>query len=260
MSDMSSIDQSKLFCLFKGEVGTRKSTCALSFPKPIYFFDYDGKMDALALPQKAWGISDKDIHYDYYTDWQNAKIKLEGFQTTCPYKTLVIDSVTSWADAINRQTLKTKGSGKMIGTIPVNSIEDFNAEDSALKEGIALLKDIKKYHKINIILIAHIIQREVKSADGQTHMSRTIVTAGKAIAQKIPAYCSEIYHFNIEPGIIVGSGGKYGLLTTHTGDDFARTSLPLESKILFGNDPLYDKYLIPAINKMKPPSPSEITK
>lgn len=242
-----------LYCLFKGEPGTRKSSAALSFPKPIYYFDWDNKMDALMLPMRAWNINPKEVNYDTYTDWNKGKTKLEALQSNCPYKTIVIDSITSLGDAINRQTLKFKGGkdgGKSIAGILVNSIEDFNAEDSALKEMVALTKDIRNYHKVNIILIAHIIQKEIKSSDGKTHMSRIIVTAGKGIAQKIPAYCSEVYHFNIETGFDPSAGGQYALLTTHTGDDFARSSLPLPNKIVFGNDNLYDKWIKPSIDKM----------
>lgn len=254
MPTLEIVDYSKLFCLFKGEPGTRKSSAALSFPKPIYFFDFDGKIEALGRPMQAWGINPKEVVFDPYKDWSSFLKQLEQFQVKCPYKTLVVDSITSCADAINRQTLKIKGKdggGKTVASIPVNSIEDFNAEDSALKEMIALLKDIKQYHKINIILIAHVIQKEMKSQDGKTHMSRTIVTAGKGIAQKIPAYCSEIYHFNIKTDMDIRKGGQYACLTVHTGDDMARSSLPIESEIVFGNEPLYDKWIAPAIDKMQ---------
>lgn len=255
MPNLESVPSDSLFCLFRGEPGTRKSSCALSFPKPIYYFDFDQKMEALHLPSRAWKINPKEVMFDTYMDWNMARGKLEQFQVTCPYKTIVIDSITSCADAINRQTLKVKGGkeggGKMIASIPVNSIEDFNAEDSALKELVALLKDIRNYHKINVILIAHVIQKEIKSSDGKTHMSRVIVTAGKGIAQKIPAYCSEIWHFNIKTGFDISKGGQYSLLTVHTGDDMARSSLPLPAEIIFGNDPLYDMYIKPAIEKMK---------
>lgn len=248
------VDYSNLFCLFKGEPGTRKSTCALSFPKPIYYFDYDGKIDALGLPILNWKLNQNEIVSDYYSDWDSAKQRLELFQAQCKYKTIVIDSITSLADAINRQTLKTKqadgGSGKRVGTIPVNSIEDFNAEDSALKEMIALCKNIKKNHKVNIILVAHVVQKEMKSSDGKTHMARLIVTAGKGIAQKIPAYCSEVYHFNIKMGFDRNQGGQYALFTVHTGDDMARSSLPLPEEIVFGSEPLYDKWIKPAIDRM----------
>lgn len=251
---MEAVTFDNLYCLFKGEPGTRKSGAALSFPKPIYYFSFDRKMDGLALPMRAWGINPKDVHYDDYSDWNQAKIKLEKLQVNCPYKTIVIDSITSCADAINRQTLRVKGSdgkGKGIAGIAVNSIEDFNAEESALKELVALTKDIAGYHKINVVLIAHVIQKDVKNAAGQvTHVSRTIVTAGKGIAAKIPAYCSEVYHFNIKGGKLQGDG-KYSLLTQHTGDDFARSSLGLPLEIVFDDDPLYERYLLPAITRMR---------
>ena len=269
MPTMESVDPSLLYCLFKGEPGTRKSTAALSFPKPIYFFSYDQKMEGMSLPMRHWGLNPKDIHYDDYQDWNAGLKKLESLQVNCPYKTIVIDSITTLADAINRQTLKIKSgkkdkdsekSGKTVAGIPVNSMEDFNAEDSALKEMVSLTKDIHRFHKVNVILIGHIIQKEHKDAAGKTHMSRILVTAGKAIAQKIPAVCGEVYHFNIKTSFEADKGGQYSLLTTHTGDDFARTSLPLEPEIVFGSDPLYDKYLKPAIESMiiKTVVPSEL--
>lgn len=253
MANMESVDYSNLYCLFKGEPGTRKSTCALSFPKPQYWVSWDRKMDALGLPMREWGISPKDIEFDDYDNWDRARVKLEMFQVSCKYKTIVIDSITSGADSMVRQVQRIKGSdskGKVIGNIPVGGFEEYNAESSAISEMIALTKDICVSKKVNIILIAHIIQKEQKSADGNTHMSRVLVTAGKAIAQKIPAYCSEVYHFNVKTGPIVGQGGKYALFTQHQGDDFARSSLGLAEEIVFGNEPLYDKWIKPAIDKM----------
>lgn len=252
MPDLSTVTNDAQYALMKGEPGLRKSTCALSYPCPQYWFSFDQKMQSLLIPMRAWGIDPKEVQYDDYKEWNPALVKLKQLQINCPYKTIVIDSITSCADAINRQTLRIKGgTGKAIAGIPVNSIEDFNAEDSALKELIALTKDIKTFHKINVILIAHVIQKEIKSSDGKTHMSRMIVTAGKGIAQKIPAYCEEVYHFNIKTDFDPSKGGQYALLTTHTGDDFARTSLPLPNEIIFGSDPLYDKWIKPAIEQQK---------
>ena len=265
---MSTIDPSLTYALFKGDPGTRKSTEALSYPKPQYWFSWDRKMNSLSIPLRNWGINPKDVQYDDYDEWNKARAKLEQLQISCPFKTIVIDSITSCADMTLRQTRKMKTgvtrksgaeAGKMIAGIAVNEIEDYNAESSALNELIALTKDIHIYHKVNVILIAHVIQAEYKSPTGETHFSRTIVTAGKRIAPKIPAYCSEVYHFNIEKGFDVSAGGQYALLTEHTGDDFARTALPLDRKIIFGNDPLYDKWILPAINKMKE-QPIPITK
>lgn len=261
MPNMESVDPSNLYCLFKGEPGTRKSTQALSFPHPQYWFSWDRKMAGLLLPMRAWGINPKDITFDDYDDWNKGKAKLEKFQVDCPYKTIVIDSLTSMADMTLRQTVKLKygqtrasgnTAGKLVAGIAVNEIEDYNAESAALQELIAITKDIHVFHKVNIILIAHVVQAEYRNtAQNVTHISRTIVTAGKKVAPKIPAYCGEVYHFNIKKGFDVSQGGSYSLLTTHTGDDFARTTLPLPTEIEFKDDPLYDKWIQPAINKLK---------
>ena len=260
MPNMGDTQVDHLYCMFKGEPGLRKSTQALSFPGPQYWFSWDRKMSGILLPMKKWGIDPKSIHYDDYDDWNSGKKKLETLQVNCPYKTIIIDSLTSMADMTLRQTMKvkygtTKGSGgaagKLVAGIAVNEIEDYNAESSAIQELIALTKDIHNFHKVNVILIAHVVKAEYRDTTKKTtHISRQIVTAGKNVAAKIPAYCGEVYHFNIKQGFIEGAGGDYSLLTTHTGDDFARTALELDKEIVFGDKPIYDTYIRPAITKL----------
>ena len=261
MPTMDTVGFDALYCMFKGEPGTRKSTQALSFPGPQYWFSWDRKMNGIYLPMKRWGIDPKTISYDDYDDWNKPKKKLEDLQVNCPFKTIVIDSVTSMADMTLRQTNamkygKTRASGqaagKLVGGIAVNEIEDYNAEAAALQELIALTKDIHVFHKVNIILIAHVVQAEYRNTTtNTTHVSRTIVTAGKKVAPKIPAYCGEVYHFNIkQTGFTEGAGGAYSLLSEHTGDDFARSALGLDKEIVFGDKPIYDTYLKPAMVKL----------
>lgn len=250
-----------LIFLFKGEPGTRKSTCALSFPTPQYWFSWDRKMSSLLLPMKNWGISPRDISYDDYSDWSSAERKLTQFQTNCNYKTLVIDSITTCGDAIMNQAKRLKtgttrksgaSAGKLVGGIAVNELEDYSAEAAALQDLLSKTKDIWEYHKIHIILIAHVIQSEYhNTANAETHISRQIVTAAKKVAPKIPAVVHEAYHFNIERGFDAEAEGSYALLTTHTGGDFARTSLPLPKKIVFGNEPIYSRYIRPAMDELK---------
>lgn len=250
---------------FKGEPGLRKSTCALSYPGKQYWASYDQKMNALILPMKKWGLDPSMIEYDDYQSWEPFRIKLERWEGNCPYKTIIVDSITSMADATIREVVLAKGinnKGKRIGGIQVAGIEDFNAEASAISEMIALLKAIIKRQSVNVILIAHIIQVDFKDTTNQTtHVSRTIVTAAKKIAAKIPAYCDEVYHFNLKTGgFDPGRGGQYALLTEHTGQDFARTALPLDKEIAFGDEPLYDRWIKPAIEKLKTlPQPVRIT-
>jgi hypothetical protein len=268
MPTMTDVNFDNLYCLFKGEPGTRKSTHALSFPGPQYWFSWDRKMNGIFIPMRKWGIDPKTITYDDYDDWNSAKKKMEQFQVNCPYKTIVLDSITSMADVTLRQTLKLKygvnrasgaQAGKLIAGIAVNEIEDYNAETGALNELIAITKDINAFHKVNVILIAHVVKAEYRDTTKKTtHISRQIVTAGKNVAAKIPAYCGEVYHFNIEQGFVEGQGGDYSLLTEHTGDDFARTALDLPSKIVFGGKPLYDTWIAPAIKKLKENPPEQV--
>jgi len=145
-----------------------------------------------------------------------------------------------------------QAAGKLVAGIAINEIEDYNAESSALQELIALTKDINIYHKVNVVLIAHVMKAEYRdTAKKITHISRSIVTAGKNVAAKLPAYCGEVYHFNIKAGMVEGMGGEYSLLTEHTGDDFARTALGLDREIVFNDKPLYETYVKPAITKMQ---------
>jgi len=248
-----------LFCMFKGEPGTRKSTQALSFPGPQYWISTDQKMEALILPAKEWGIQPNHVDYDDYSKYDPIKMKLYQLKLNCDYKTIVLDSVTTTGDVINLQTINMKTGtttvdgaekGMKIGGIRVNSLEDYKAEAAAFQDTLAALKDIHKFHKVNIIIIAHVVGERKKEEIGVTAQSRIIITGGKAISGKISAYCTEVYHFDIQTEFDVEKEGKYGLLTVHTGVDYARTSLPLPRRITFDNKPLYATHLKPAIEKL----------
>jgi len=253
----SVVSQDSLFTMLKGEPGTRKSTCALSYPKPQYWISTDHKMEALTLPMKRWGIKPSDITFDDYKDWSKPEAKLEQFKVQCPFKTIIVDSITSFADNINRETRAVKaqsGGGKKIGNISVDGLEEYNAEAAAFQTLIAYLKDIHKYHKVHVILIAHVVgQRKDDTANKLTHHSRVIITGGDKIAGKISSYMTEVYHFNVDTGFNADdqSDSKFALFTQFTGNDYARTSLPLERKIVFHDEPLYDRWIAPAQKRLR---------
>lgn len=261
MPTLESVPMDGLFCMFKGEPGTRKSTSALSFPTPQFWVSTDRKMQALMLPAKRWGVDMKNVHYEDYEDWDKPFAKLKTFQVNCPFKTIIVDSVTSIGDNMTGQTRKQKraeGQGKMIGSINVSGLEEYNAESSAFQDLMSTLKDIHGYHKCNIILIAHVVgQRKDDDKNKLTHHSRVIITGGDKIAGKIASYMTEVYHFDVKAGFAETDEGEYGCFTSHTGNDYARTSLPLERRIVFNNQPLYEKWIAPAIIKLKAEKPIE---
>lgn len=248
--------------MLKGEPGTRKSTCALSYPGPQYWVSTDQKMKALELPMKNWGLWGKGhLQYDDYSDWDKIEAKLKTFQLSCPFKTIIVDSVTSLGDNMNRQTIKNKraeGQGKQIGGIYVPGLEEYNAEASAFQTLMAQLKDIHIFHKVNVILIAHVVgQRKDDEKNKLTHHSRVIITGGDKISGKIASYMTEVYHFDVKAGFAETDEGEYRCFTSHTGNDYSRTSLPLERVITFNSEPLYEKWILPAQRKLKAMKPVE---
>lgn len=257
MATLETVDIENGYILFKGEPGTRKSTCALSYPTPQYWFSSDMKMGALRIPANRWGIKRADIHFDDYSDWNKPLAKLNQLKVNCPFKTVIIDSITSMGDVMTSQVKKSKtGGGKMIGGIPVSGFEEFNAESAAFQEMTECLKDIHKFHNINIILIAHVLGARKDDPNNKlTHHSRIIVTGAEKISAKLAAGVTEAYHFNVKQKFEADAEGEYALLTKHTGNDYARTSLPLPREIVFNDEPLYDKWIKPAIDRLNREAP-----
>ena len=203
--------------LFTGEPGTRKTTASASFPGKIYMMDIDNKGHAMYLPHSK-GLINSELEYESFDSWFKIQDKLNSLQTNCPYDTVIFDSVTAAGDVINRSTMKAKSAnGKKIAGISVNSIEDYNAETSALMEAVTLGLALK----CNFIMIAHVIRR-----DGDA-TARTLVTGGKVVGAKMPAYFPEVFHFRAVESIMEGGPSEYQVTTQHTGVDFARTTLPL---------------------------------
>lgn len=258
-----------LYSLFKGDPGTWKSSSAITYPLPQYWFSFDRKMRALALPAKKHGIDLSKIHYDDYNTWTmhgennrpSALKKLETLVTNCPYRTVIIDSFTLCADAMLRQILDSKigqkrksgdSAGKIIGGIDVSEVEDFNAEAAGINELMALTKDLNQLRQVNVILIAHVVRTEQKDLSGNITITRSLVTASKKPAAKVPAVCDETYQFGLKPALVVGQETNIQVSTVNTSEDYARTVLLLDKLLQLGPDiNFYKQYIQPAIDKMK---------
>ena len=269
MPTLEILNYDALYSLFKGDPGTWKSSTALTYPLPQYWMSFDRKMRALALPAKRHGIDLSKVHYDDFNTWTmhrannqpSALAVLEKLITNCPYRTIVLDSVTTIADAMLRQILDSKvgqkrksgeSAGKIIGGIDVSEVEDFNAEGAGLNELMALSKDLNQLREVNVILIAHVVRTEQKDLSGNIVITRTLVTAGKKPAAKIPAVCDETYQFGLKPALVVGQETNIQVSTVNTSEDYARTVLPLDKLMSLGPEiNFYKTYIQPAIDKMK---------
>lgn len=229
--------------LFKGEPSSGKSIAAASFPN-CYIFDTESRIRSVAnyyLPK-----GKKDITFDTYnySDYPKFDKKWESFleaskmSAPFPYDTVIIDTLTSVTDLLLHHVMAQKGKdgkGKKVGGVTVNSVEDYNAESSALTELVLFLRTIKCKYKI---LVAHVVKTEKTNLnDDTTVVTRQLLTAGKKVAAKLPGYFDEIYQFEQRT-----SNGmpKFVARTVNSGEDFARSAMNLPKEIDFTNKSFFD--------------------
>lgn len=238
--------EARIFALFKGDPKTGKDIAAHSFALagPLYTFDLDARMESVAAYYtKVVPRPDimKNIEYDRFTDFFTLCQRLEQLKISCPYKTIIMSSLTSLArKSMNTMLMTrqpaakgTKGESKNRGGIILHELEDFGGEANAIMMTLDSLLVISLKHNVNVIMTAHVI-----NPDPGAFSKRTLLTGGKKIAAEIPTSFNEAYHF-----YVVTSGGmeigvddvdrRYVATTASFGSDWASTALGLPAKIDF---------------------------
>lgn len=228
----------RIFMGLKSDPGAGKTIQAASFAMggDTYIFDCDNRMAPVILFHSRQPYA-KRISFDtYHRNYPRFAAKLEDLYKSCPYDTIIIDSLTALADMIMLQSIMTAGTtlseadkdrkNKMIGGVKLAGIEDFLMEDGALTQVFDALRGLK----CNVILTAHVV--ETKTSDLKSRketVKRSLLTGGKKPAAKIPVYFDEFYHLYARPN--PGGGMEYMATTTNSADDWAKTALPLPEEI-----------------------------
>lgn len=236
----------RICAIFKGKPGTRKTCAAATFPGPIYFFDFDGRMD----PVKKMYPDRLDIEYDTYDlgDFAKANAKFDRIMAKQDkYRTVVFDSLTTFADNVLDFARNTKMPGqtrerpKIGGILPVSEIADFNIETTGLTQLMYQLKRLSRTADCNVIVTAHVLETVANDIVNKTQtVSRSLLTAGKKIAEKFPAVFNEVYHFETSsPG--PGIPPVTEVYTDNAGADFAKTALPIPIRMTITGLKLYDE-------------------
>lgn len=241
-----------LSAVFKGVSGSGKTiaSCGKEF-RPVYTFDFEGRMDAVANYYYKLDGHCRDLVYDTYplgTSFTRVNQKMDELARSCPFKTVNIASLTSFIHFILKHTIEAKfgqvrksgqQAGKTIGGIPVNELEDYNAEDSGIiYELISFLQTIKA-RGTNIILEAHITPYEVKrKGEDTTETIFQILTKGKKAPALIPGYFNEVYYFKRElEGLVVGQQNiKYVMDVKGDPSNECKTSMGMEGFDWTGKD------------------------
>ena len=218
--------------LFKGEPRSGKSIAAASFPN-CYIFDMESRIRSVAAHWIPKGK--RDIQYDTYGyhDYSKFDLMWDKFiaaSNKFPYDTVIVDTLTSASDLLLHHVNLQKGIDgkklKKVGGVTVNSIEDYNAEASALTELVLFMRQIKCKYKI---LVAHVVKTDRQDLENnETVVTRQLLTAGKKVAAKLPGYFDEIYHFEQKPQ---AGRPRFLVQTMNTGEDFAGTTLKIPQTI-----------------------------
>jgi len=228
--------------LFKGRTGTGKSiaACGKEF-RPVYAFDCEGRFNSVINYYKKLDGHCRDVEYDTFPmngGFYPLDKRMDEIAARCEYKTVVVSSLTSFIHIVLFHLIQAKSgmkrssgaqAGKKIGGIPVNELEDYNAEDAAIIfELLNFLTNLKS-QGVNVILEAHISPYEINTIeDGQrvTTTINQILTKGKKAPAQIPGYFDEVYLFYKKfEGIIAGQGKAfYEFTTSGSSTDECKTS------------------------------------
>jgi hypothetical protein len=240
--------ETRIFALFKGDPKTGKDIAAHSFALagPVYTFDLDARMESVAayytnvVPRP--DIM-SNIEYDRFTDFFALHRRLEELKAHCPYKTVIMSSLTSLARKAMNTMLSTRdpkslnkedqARARIRGGIPMHIIEDFGGEANAIMLTMDSLIVLSIKFNVNVIMTAHVIQPEAGA-----YSKRTLLTGGKKIAGEIPTSFNEAYHFYVQTsgGMEIGVSNtdrRFIAMTQSTSLDWAATALDIPEMIDF---------------------------
>lgn len=206
--------ENRFFGLFVGASGSGKTVAEASFPKPIEFWDFDGRIRGILGAN--WIDRSNGITYEAFPpNTENLIDKLQKKMETMLLMssmgqpmptTLVIDSVTTQNIALVNQAMKLthskasstdKPRGKYLGSVPMAGPEDYGLESTFSASTMSFLRSIPIP---NIIVSGHIINKWGKDPNAASEFAPNIVIGEQLalrdkIAESIPIYFDHCFRF-----------------------------------------------------------------
>lgn len=224
------IDLTKRFMIaLIGHTGSGKSVAAASFAKigPIKFFDFDGRMKSVRKVYPEY-----DIDYDTYgpeTLQTKFRTEFNNLGKSCPWKTIVLDSLTSLSMTAITSQLMMKGldqSKTNKGGLAVTGWDEINGETVFISQ----LLDLCKVLPCNVIMTFHPIERTV-GAEGKTEKITTVVSYGHKINQISLNYFDEVYFLEVDKGFTDKDPTRRIAFTDTSTKAIAKSALPIPTKL-----------------------------
>jgi hypothetical protein len=210
-----------------GSPGSGKTCFAASFPYPLLFLDFDNKINSAA----AWFADDKTRLENI--DVRQLGKRLDGADPIVEmnkiiaeelipqqksgemkYKTLVVDSMTTFSAAVLAHIVKTNPGIKRVPSS--QGVQACMQDFGILKREFARLIPGLLSLPMNVIMTAHI---KIDKSDLTGEIIRSPIMDG-SFSQELPIYFEEVYRvFNKE-------GKPYAQTKSDSYYDFCRSQIP----------------------------------
>lgn len=217
-----------------GPNGFGKTHAYGDFPGPMYIFDFDNRLGTLKkdYPNRT------DIEYDTWGlhNFKKFDDKLDKLQSSCPYGTVVLDSITSLTITAVLYSLGETG-GKLAAGFSIPSFDEYNVETTLVTK----ILEVFKILPCHIVITMHPVSRLETSGQGKTMKiakTRSIVAYGSKLTSIVPNYLDELYAMQV--GINQDGSRKYFVKTRPTEDDMAKTTLPIPDELDLTNKGLFE--------------------
>lgn len=194
-------EESRFIGMFVGPSGSGKTCAEGSFPKPIEFWDFDGRIRGLL--GASWIDRNEGMSYEYFLprepnliDRLEKKLELMHMASNNPAaglvlpRTLVLDSLTSQTLAIVQQSIGITHSraageakkGKYLGNVAMVGPEDYGIEANVTYSMFAYFRSLKIQ---NIIVSAHVVDKWGKEPGADPYADRVVVGEQLSVRPKI---------------------------------------------------------------------------
>lgn len=188
MVDQAFDKDSTLRVLVYGAAGTGKTTLYGSFPKPMLVFDFDDKLKPIygveGIDVLKYSVEDAGECTKVFTrfnrEWKEAK--------NLPYKTIVVDSLTSF-DTLNLRHFVMQGGAApdAAATLPV-----YGGQSGYYSTFLSMAtKNMAVTYGKNVIIVAH----ECYFIDKESGVHRIMpLITGSSIMEKLPSMFEEVWY------------------------------------------------------------------
>jgi hypothetical protein len=204
MPNLAQLKQEQKFKgLFYGDSGAGKTVLATGFPGKVFVCDFDGKVSSAAQYYGARNPARlEQIDYEDYRPAPGTTpnegfvrfygklvgLEKEAKEGKFSYETVVLDSLTTWYDAVMAQVIRDNPNSKRrtFEGASVPMLEDYNFVQLRFKETLKRVLNLP----CNVIMIAHI---SVDKDDSTGEVLRQPSITGKNLAPWLPIVFEEVW-------------------------------------------------------------------